>query len=33
MPIIAVHMSTGPKVNGLQNLTGVLEFFIPVCGE
>jgi len=31
---IAAHLSIGPKVNGHQNLTGFVEFFLPApCGS
>jgi len=31
---IVAHLSTGPNVNGQQNLTGFIEFFFftSICG-
>jgi len=29
---IAAHLSIGPKVNGQHNLTGFVEFLLPVSG-
>jgi len=32
IPKIAAHLSIGQKVNGQQNLTDFVEFFLPVFG-